>query len=532
MHVFAAVLITSLNSRNIMLENGGYVVLNLLVVWSMFLPLDRRFSVDAFLRSWRARREGTSAALEDRSLPERDTRPVVSLAVAALILQWAVIYYFNVVHKNGPLWRDGTAVYYFFQQDRMVTVLGAWLRYVMPFWIITFMTFGTLVIESTLVVLLLSPVAPGISRMIAWILVCTLHLTIDAVVQLGPFSYAMATMFFLLIPARFWELFASRRRAIKPKRKLYFDPDDGFCLSLCRFVKRLDGLALVEFVPLKGSPDEAAGPDAPAAEKLGRETLTVGDETGRLWTGAEALYRLAQALPLVRFPLLVVRVIGIRTLVDRALARLAQRRARVSQFFALDALPRSDLRAPEPTPARRELASVSALAQTACVAVLIIATGSQVLVENRAVPEWLKPKRRPEWMEAIVIYPRLFQGWSMFAPGPPLDDGRLVVEGRTKDGRHLDPLTGQKPTFEVQPRDGFRMNQIWGDFHRRIGEPRFSVYLGGVRDFLLNHHEITGRPEDQLVAFEVWYVTEVIPPPGTPEPPPQKRLLLRHGTLR
>ncbi len=49
---------------------------------------------------------------------------MVSLAVAALILQWATIYYFNVVHKTGPEWKNGTAVYYFFQQDRMVTWWG------------------------------------------------------------------------------------------------------------------------------------------------------------------------------------------------------------------------------------------------------------------------------------------------------------------------------------------------------------------------------------------------------------------------
>src|SRR6185369_11821446 len=132
MHVLAAILLVSINSRNIMLENGGWVVLTLLTVWSMFLPLGRRFSVDALRASLGARRETSVEALNDRSAPERDTRPVVSFAVAALILQWVVIYYFNVVHKGGHEWRDGTAVYYFFQQDRMVTMFGAWLRDYIP----------------------------------------------------------------------------------------------------------------------------------------------------------------------------------------------------------------------------------------------------------------------------------------------------------------------------------------------------------------------------------------------------------------
>ena len=31
------------------IENGGYVVVNLVTMYAMFLPIDRRFSVDAWL---------------------------------------------------------------------------------------------------------------------------------------------------------------------------------------------------------------------------------------------------------------------------------------------------------------------------------------------------------------------------------------------------------------------------------------------------------------------------------------------------
>jgi len=114
---------------------------------------------------------------------------------------------------------------------------------------------------------------------------------------------------------------------------------------------------------------------------------------------------------------------------------------------------------------------------------------------------------------------------------PPMDDGKVVVEGRTVDGRRFDPLTGKAPDYELQPKGGFRMNQIWGDFHRRIAEPRFNTYLSGVSDFLLNHHELTGRPQDRLVAFEVWFVSEVVPPPGSPKPPPSRQKILSHGVI-
>jgi hypothetical protein len=152
-----------------------------------------------------------------------------------------------------------------------------------------------------------------------------------------------------------------------------------------------------------------------------------------------------------------------------------------------------------------------------------------VLIENRAVPKWLKPEHRPDWMTAIVVYPRMFQGWSMFAPSPPRDDGRMVVDGVTKDGRKLDPLTGKEPTFEVQPKQGFRMNQIWGDFHRRIGEQRFEGYLDGVKEMLKNYHKVSGDKENELKSFEVWFINQPISLPGQVQRPPEKRRMFSWG---
>jgi hypothetical protein len=534
MVVLAAILITSMNCRNVLLENGGWVVLNLLTVWSVFLPLNRRFSVDALRRSF-THRERDAAALNDRSQPALDRTPFMSLAVTALILQWVVIYYFNVIHKNGTPWRDGTAVYYFFQQDRMVTSLGAWMREVMPFWTFKVMTWGTLVIEASIVVLLLVPFATRYTRMVAWLLCAALHLTIDAVVQLGPFSWAMVIMFVALIPREAWEAAGRRSTAKRPGRRLLFDPDSGLSLYFCRAIKRFDTLGLVTFVPLPRvrEPDPDSTEPETVASRAAERTLVVTDAEGqKQWTGVQALRRLFDALPLfpVLFGWVSWPVVG--SLIDGIITWVFTRRAELNVYLRLDQEPKLPSESPPPpAPAREFFTGAGRMAGHVVLLLIMIAATSQVLIENRAVPEKFKPHKRPEWMATIIVYPRLFQGWSMFAPAPPTEDGRIVVDGRTADGRHLDPLTGQTPTFEVQPKGGFRMNQIWGDFHRRIGEPRFSEYYDGVRDFLVNHHEISGRPQDRLVAFDVWYVSEIIPPPGQPKPPPTRRRLFSHGVV-
>ena len=82
----------------------------------------------------------------------------------ALLAQLAVIYYFNFIHKTGPTWRDGSAVHYVLWQERIITVLGVWVRTHMPFGFTKLLTQGTLVIEAAAPVLLLTPVlwrSPG-----------------------------------------------------------------------------------------------------------------------------------------------------------------------------------------------------------------------------------------------------------------------------------------------------------------------------------------------------------------------------------
>lgn len=509
MHVLSLVLLVSINSRNIAVENGGYVVLTLLTTWSLFLPLGKRFSIDALRESLKARREGTVSALNDRSTLAPAIAPVVSLAVTALILQWTIIYYFNVVHKNGPEWKNGTAVYYFFQQDRMVTWWGGFIRDYIPMWGYKAMTYGALIIESLVAVLLISPLGTQKGRMIAWLLVCTLHLSIDSVVQLGPFSYAMMTMFFALIPAGAWDATAAKLSARRPAISLELNPKSTFALELCRWVKRLDVLGKVTFVE---------NPDI-----VGLRVVQGGVEHSNV----EALRETARAFPLPFFWRAILRA----PFVGKKLALGLQKPKSAGAYLELGKLVGRDEFAPEPSPVRAFIRRWTWPFREVAVLLVMIACASQVLMENRAVPKWLKPDSRPAWMDAVVIYPRLFQGWSMFAPSPPTDDGMLVVDGVTKDGRRLDPLTGKEPSFDVQPKGGFGLNQIWGDFARRFHEDRFKTYWNGFRDFLRNHHKLTGRPENELVAFDVYWVNERIPLPGEPRNPPERRKLFSYGDV-
>jgi len=515
MHVIAAVLLASLNCRNIMLENGGWVVLTLLTVWTMFLPLGRRFSVDALLRSLREKKQLT---LDELNAPlERDAKPVLSFAVLALLLQWIGIYAFNVLQKNGAPWRDGTAVYYALHQHSMLTRLGSWLGSSLSLSGIRLLTYGALGIEASVAVLLIFPVKTRFTRMVAWFLVCILHLSIAAVLHLGTFSWSMVIMFVALIPREVWDALAARVRTRRPERLLLVDGTSRLAIAVCRVIKRFDLLNKIRFKQAEG-------------DDVGR-FVVVDPSSERRTRGLNGLSSLAQALPFGRATVAWLRLPGLSGLAKKAIRRAERKPEQYADYFELAPLSLRD-EAWQESPAREFFRHAWCRMGEGAVLVLLACCGSQLLMENQVVPAWLKPSKRPVWMTAVVVYPRLFQGWSMFAPAPPLDDVAVVVDGRTKDGRHFDPLTGREPSFDVSARAQHSRNCEWYYFDRHLNEERFKPYLGGVRDFLKNHHEITGRPQDQLVAFDVWSVSEAIALPGAPKPRAVKSKVLSYGFVR
>ena len=95
----------SLHGRTLLFDNGGDVVLGLLVWWTTFLPTGRHFSVDAVLARRRARRRTPRAPTPPTAAPA--AKKWVSLAVLAVIGQLAIFYFFNAIHKQGTSWRDG-----------------------------------------------------------------------------------------------------------------------------------------------------------------------------------------------------------------------------------------------------------------------------------------------------------------------------------------------------------------------------------------------------------------------------------------
>lgn len=100
----------SLQARNAFLLDGGDDLLRSMLFWSLFLPLGHRYSIDA-------RRKTTP-----------DPEVVLSPASAALLIQFAVVYFFAGLFKTDEAWRNGTAIEYALGQTQWIHPAGHFLR--------------------------------------------------------------------------------------------------------------------------------------------------------------------------------------------------------------------------------------------------------------------------------------------------------------------------------------------------------------------------------------------------------------------
>ena len=508
-HVLSAVCITSLNARNLFVQNGGTVVVNILTVYSLFLPLGARFSLDAVRRSLALRRD---ASVLDLNLPDPLRRPVrtSSLVVLLFLLQWSAIYFFNTVHKDGEGWRNGTALHWFFHQDRIATVFSLWAREHLPLGAIRAMTYGALVTEGTLAVLLLVPFFQTWRRRAILVLVWGLHGFIALFARLGPFSYAMMLFPVLLLGARDFAWVTRRFRSEARRVRVVVDGSSPFVFQVARVLDRLDPFERLTFVDARDAANLPAG--APS------DALWVVDRHGAIQRHAAAWFELLRALPFgialalwLRLP--ITRSLGARLVHafeehHRAAGRaLGVRRAAVEQALA------KPVKIAPATRFRVGLAGATRALREATVVLLGVAVIAAILHDNPFVPRSLEPKRA-EWMVKVIEVPRLLQGWGMFAPEPPYEDGRVVVDGRTADGRKFDPFSGEVPSFDTVSARGWDHEQFWCDYHNYI---RFSGNAGRrqfLERYLLRQHELTGHPENRLVAFDVWWVQDRSPAPG------------------
>ena len=535
MQFLALVCVLSLHSRVTLLENGGDWMLGELALWTAFLPLGRRFSVDAVLASLRGHPETTAADLANRhpsdirpsvapelSAPASNENDVVSLAAFALVLQLATSYFFNAIQKGGPTWRQGSAVHYVIYQNRMVTWFAVWMRGHMTFGLSRVLSWAALATEGALPALLLLPIQRVWTRRAAILAIIGLHLGFQCFINLGVFSWAMIGYTPFLLTAADWSLF-TRIAARRGRRVVaYFDAGCGVCFQIARVIARLDVLGRVRFV---SSAEIPTGLEGVSPELLARTIVVADETTGRRSTRADGVAQILRALPLGWLWSLPLRLPGLRALANRAYDVFARRRQKISAGLGLAAcgIPAA---APVATWSERPRAPIGkalrrlwTLLREGAVLAMIIVLISEAIFINQAVPKFLKFEE-PLWIKRLVAYPRLIQAWSMFASDAPLTDETVVVEAVTADGRRVDPYSEVASRYPNPGIDEIpsRLDNDSFFFNYSVRIPDQAAYHQALLEWILSYPKRTHRSQDRIVRFDAYKIENDSPPPGETQP--------------
>jgi predicted DCC family thiol-disulfide oxidoreductase YuxK len=518
-HVLSAIGILSIHGRIPLTENGGDVVLNLWWLWTLALPLGRRFSLDAVRRSLAARPDKGAGALNLRGTPS--ISPVWSLSILAVLLQYTVIYFFNTVHKTGPDWMDGSALWWVFEQDRITRGLGVWMLDTLPPSVGRALTWGTLVVEGIAPILLLTPLLTRWARRAFIVLLGALHIGIWATVDVGLFSPNMLVAYLLLLSAQDLDLLGklSARFAGAPLQ-VWYDSDCGVCHLVSRWLVRFDGFTRLKFY---GREPDAPIPPGWTLEQLAEareDSIITADPQGRVRTRAGAVGAILDALPFGRLLSWPFKLPGLSALLGQAYHAFGVRRHRVSVWMGLGVCGLGPAganisAAPPETGPQRLVRQLGHGLLVAITAYGLTCAGSQLLIEN----QWLKTRishQQPRWARDFIHAGRFFQGWRMFAPDAPRTDGWLVLDFTLPDGTHVDPQTGEAPLFEpadrsTRPAPG----QFWGEYSWRIANRGRSNIRRFLKDWLKNRKlpHLLLPANTGYTKAEVWWIGDTSPDP-------------------
>lgn len=286
MSVIAYLLILSLHNRNVMLLHSGDFFLRMMGFWLLFGDCGRAISVDRLIRIARGR--------ESQEIPMISQWPVRMIQI-----QCALLYANAVLWKiRGQVWLDGTAIYY-------TSRLAEFWRFPTPYvfehmWTIKLLTWGTLIIEGALGVLV------WLKDLRYWVLLggVLLHLGIDWTMNIPLFAPVMIASYLSFVPpADLDRVFAWMRQKVNRASRftipipVFYDGKCSFCMRSVEVVRRMDSLRRFRFIDMHLPAAKAEFPDLDM--ERGALELLLRTPNGKWLGGYDAFRFMAKHFPVL-----------------------------------------------------------------------------------------------------------------------------------------------------------------------------------------------------------------------------------------
>jgi hypothetical protein len=166
------IIFSSFHARHNLAVHGGDNLLRLLLLYSIFLPVGERWSLDVLLRGKR---------LQDNAF--------FNWFSVTVVFQIFCVYFFTTLYKWHPVWiSEFSALHYALSLDIFSTNFGKWLTQFPT--LLQFSTLMTIIIEGLVPFFLFMPFCTTAFRRVAILSFYGLHLGIQATMVLGLFPLA------------------------------------------------------------------------------------------------------------------------------------------------------------------------------------------------------------------------------------------------------------------------------------------------------------------------------------------------------
>lgn len=435
----------SVHNRNWLINNGGDDILRAILFISIFLPLNRCFSVDSALRG------------EKATLPQTQ----FSTWTLTFTLQVFCIYFISFLLKDSPIWtKDYTALYYSSRLDIFAHSFGIWLRDFPG--IQKIITFLTIYLEFLGPILLVIPFVFGRFwwqvRLLITIMFIILHVGIIATMKIGVFPYLCIGMWMIFIPSPFWDLLNSKLRKFdSSKITIFYDGECTFCFKMA--------LIFREFLLLPGAKVEAGNLNHESKRKIKENHSWLIISPAGESTHFDGFLTLLKASPSPQIIFKFFSFSPIKKLGDSVYNLIAHNRnslGHLTQFLAI----KSDYKIPR----------IFSIFYQASGVVFFAA----LLAWNLGTVKKLGIKDSP--LNSIIRWTHTYQEWNMFAPFPKMNNIWVVIPALLENGSEIELMTGSSNPYAMDPQDFYQNipNEHWRKFYLNLSEKSdYARYFGG-----------------------------------------------------
>ena len=482
--VMTWILTVSVINRNPLVGQAGDVLLRLMLLWSCFLPLGARWSIDSACNS----------------NPRPKDNALLSAGTFAFIGQVCVMYWFAAIMKWAPTWLEGQAVYYALHCDMYCNAAGIWLRQFES--VLPLLTYSAIAFEIGGPALAIFPFFVNQVRLFAVVLMVCVHIGFGFFLSVGIFSPIAIVFWLTLLPGGFWDwLF---KRLATPKRLgtiIYLDGNCSFCWRVAMVLKTLFLLPQTQVRVCQSDPEIEAMMHA-------ENSWIVVDHTGNRHIRADALAHVFSVSP-IAFPLAwLIRMPGLAGLADKTYRYVAHHRGEMSLVTAML----------KPRPLKTNYGKLSGAFVLVAFLCTIPVNFNSLDPNNLAPPpanelahSAKKAMRRIYEVARVPVgILQLEQNWAMYAPSPMRSDGWFIAEGFLSDGSRVDLLNGNSPVNWERPEviaSTFPTHR-WQKYLENMSRDGYGSCRAGLCRYLCRQWNQSHKETQRVLIIKFWFMKE------------------------